>query len=239
MSLTVECWVGLRPTYKKFSTKTEKEERDMELLAGLLGIVGFLIFAATALGVIFPSIFKNRSTGEVPKRAGLLFKGVGLALVFAISAGLLAPTPESSANTAPIALANSAPESRPATVQASPAVDPQPATTQESLEFTADEKSAYCTSFGLTFATAVKAKHDGISFDALYESPRAMAKFVVKDGNAAKKARIEKMLTDLMRNIQNGPEEDFAPMVTAMAEHGFDTVMQGLALGCKQDGMAP
>jgi hypothetical protein len=138
-----------------------------------------------------------------------------------------------------VAIAKSAPESPPAIVQATPAVDPQPAPTQESLIFTADEKSTYCTCFGLTVASAVKAKHDQVSFDGLYKSAHDMAKFVVKDGNAAKKARVEKMLTDMTRIIQNSPEEDFAPIISVMAEHGFDVAMQSLDLGCEQRGLAP
>ncbi|MFD1691195.1 hypothetical protein ACFSHR_05385 [Azotobacter chroococcum] len=47
----------------------------MPLLAGILSVLALLLAAATIVGVIAPSLFRNRKTGQVPKRLSVLVWG--------------------------------------------------------------------------------------------------------------------------------------------------------------------
>lgn len=63
----------------------------MGILAGVLILLSLVSFISAVVGVIAPSLFKNRKTGEVPKRVHLFVGGfVGSVVAMAI-AGIVAP----------------------------------------------------------------------------------------------------------------------------------------------------
>lgn len=99
----------------------------MSILAGIIGLAGFLFLFVAVIGVIAPSVFKNKKTGEIPKRSHLLTGGLIASVVSFIIAGILAPDTENAvpmpagasatetatlANAAEEAPATSAPEGR-------------------------------------------------------------------------------------------------------------------------------
>ncbi|GAB3470927.1 hypothetical protein [Azotobacter salinestris] len=65
----------------------------MPLLAGILSALALALALATIAGVIAPSLFRNRKTGEVPRRLSLLVWGCIAVLVAMILAGSLVPRP--------------------------------------------------------------------------------------------------------------------------------------------------
>ncbi|MFC0710259.1 hypothetical protein [Azorhizophilus paspali] len=65
----------------------------MPLLAEILSVLALLLALATVVGVIAPSLFRNRKTGEAPKRLSLLVWGCIAVLVAMILAGSLVPPP--------------------------------------------------------------------------------------------------------------------------------------------------
>ncbi|GAB3390332.1 hypothetical protein [Azotobacter armeniacus] len=65
----------------------------MPLLAGILSVLALVLALATIVGVIAPSLFRNRKTGEVPKRLSLLVWGCISVLVAMVLAGSLVPRP--------------------------------------------------------------------------------------------------------------------------------------------------
>lgn len=63
----------------------------MSILAGIVGLIGLLCLLVVVVGLISPSFFKDKKTGEVPKRSHVAVGGVaGSFIAFAI-AGALAP----------------------------------------------------------------------------------------------------------------------------------------------------
>lgn len=63
----------------------------MSILASIVGLIGLLCLLVVVVGLISPSFFKDKKTGEVPKRSHLAVGGVtGSFIAFAI-AGTLAP----------------------------------------------------------------------------------------------------------------------------------------------------
>lgn len=63
----------------------------MSFLAGIVGLIGLLCLLVVVVGLISPSFFKDKKTGEVPKRSHIAVGGVaGSFIAFAI-AGALAP----------------------------------------------------------------------------------------------------------------------------------------------------
>lgn len=79
----------------------------MSILAGIVGLVGLLCLLVAAVGLIAPSFFKDKKTGEVPKRSHLAVGGVaGSFIAFAI-AGALLPASETPAAAAPETTAKS------------------------------------------------------------------------------------------------------------------------------------
>lgn len=65
----------------------------MSVLAGIVGLVGLLCLLVAAVGLIAPSFFKDKKTGEVPKRSHLAMGGVaGSFIAFAIAGALLPDT---------------------------------------------------------------------------------------------------------------------------------------------------
>ncbi|ASL26932.1 hypothetical protein [Azotobacter chroococcum] len=65
----------------------------MPLLAGILSALALLLAVATIVGVIAPSLFRNRKTGQVPKRLSVLVWGCIAVLVAMILAGSQVPPP--------------------------------------------------------------------------------------------------------------------------------------------------
>lgn len=62
----------------------------MSILAGLIGLLGLLFFLVTPVGVIAPSLFKNKKTGVVPRRLHFAFGGIAASFIaFAIAGALL------------------------------------------------------------------------------------------------------------------------------------------------------
>lgn len=226
----------------------------MELLAGTLGIIGLLILAATALGVVVPSVFKNRATGVVPTRGRLFFRGVGTVLAVFVLTAVLMPASESPPDAKPSATEDAgqpkvqAPEDPKDTTIAEQREDlipeeeapdeaapQQPAAAQQQAKADPEEKSRHCTSFALTYASAVKARHDGDPFDGLYKSAHDMAKFVVNDGDAAKLARVEARLREVTREVQTRPGVD-ENVIRAMSTSGFTATMNRIAADCMRPG---
>lgn len=111
----------------------------MAVLGGLIGLVGFLFLLVALIGVIAPSVFKDKKTGEVPKRSHLLLGGVTASVIAFAIAGTIAPEVEQ-----PAAAKSAEPE------QAKPevAVTPTPApssvavTAQDVREFIAELDAA-------------------------------------------------------------------------------------------------
>ncbi|ALS60684.1 hypothetical protein [Pandoraea norimbergensis] len=63
----------------------------MSFLAGLFGVLSFLFLVVTLVGVIAPSLFKDKKSGEVPKRLHFLVGGVAGSVIAFVIAGALAP----------------------------------------------------------------------------------------------------------------------------------------------------
>ncbi len=63
----------------------------MSILAGIVGLVGLLCLLVVVVGLISPTFFKDKKTGEVPKRSHLAVGGVAGAFIAFAIAGALAP----------------------------------------------------------------------------------------------------------------------------------------------------
>lgn len=63
----------------------------MSILAGIVGLVGLLCLLVVVVGLISPSFFKDKKTGEVPKRSHIAVGGVAGAFIAFAIAGALAP----------------------------------------------------------------------------------------------------------------------------------------------------
>ncbi len=63
----------------------------MSILAGLIALLGCLFLLVAALGVIAPSIFKDKKTGDVPKRLRLAVSGIAASFIAFVIAGALLP----------------------------------------------------------------------------------------------------------------------------------------------------
>lgn len=84
----------------------------MSILAGLIGLLGLLFILVAVLGVVAPRIFKDKKTGEVPKRSHMLAGGAIAAVIAFVIAGVIAPAPEETPTAEPQqAVAKSAPQS--------------------------------------------------------------------------------------------------------------------------------
>lgn len=67
----------------------------MPLLAGILSVLALVLALATVVGVIAPSLFRNRKTGQVPGRLSVLVWGCIAVFVAMVLAGSLVPPPPS------------------------------------------------------------------------------------------------------------------------------------------------
>jgi|GEM_PF-2188073 len=65
----------------------------MPLLAGILSVLALVLALATLVGVIAPSLFRSRKTGQVPKRLSVLVWGCIAVFVAMVLAGSLVPAP--------------------------------------------------------------------------------------------------------------------------------------------------
>lgn len=63
----------------------------MSILAGIVGLLGLLCLLVVVVGLISPSFFKDKKTGEVPKRSHLAVGGFAGAFVAFALAATLAP----------------------------------------------------------------------------------------------------------------------------------------------------
>ena len=63
----------------------------MSILAGIIGLVGLLCMLVVVVGLISPSFFKDKNTGEVPKRSHITVGGGAAAFIAFAIAGALAP----------------------------------------------------------------------------------------------------------------------------------------------------
>lgn len=79
----------------------------MSVLAGIVGLVGLLCLLVAAVGLIAPSFFKDKKTGEVPKRLHLLVGGGVAAVIAFVAAGALLPASETPAVAVPATTAKS------------------------------------------------------------------------------------------------------------------------------------
>ncbi len=68
----------------------------MSVLAGLIVLLGLLFVLVAALGAVAPGIFKDKKTGEVPKRSHLLAGGTVAAMLAFVMATWIAPDEASS-----------------------------------------------------------------------------------------------------------------------------------------------
>lgn len=63
----------------------------MDVVAGLIFVAGLIVLLAGSVGFVAPSLFKDKKTGETPKRLHLLLGGIfGAVVLFAVGA-VLAP----------------------------------------------------------------------------------------------------------------------------------------------------
>lgn len=63
----------------------------MSILAGIFAVLALVFFLAAFVGLLAPSIFRNRSTGEVPSRWQLLSTGLVVSLVACLITGAIEP----------------------------------------------------------------------------------------------------------------------------------------------------
>ncbi|MCW5223503.1 hypothetical protein D5041_07810 [Verminephrobacter aporrectodeae subsp. tuberculatae] len=63
----------------------------MSILAVLIGLLGLLMLLVTVAGVVAPNTFKDKKTGEIPKRIELLIGGLLIAGIAFIVAAWIAP----------------------------------------------------------------------------------------------------------------------------------------------------
>ncbi len=63
----------------------------MEVVALILGLVSPLFIVVAVVGLIRPSLFKNKKTGAVPRRALLFFGGIAAAMLTVILAATIFP----------------------------------------------------------------------------------------------------------------------------------------------------
>ncbi len=68
----------------------------MPLLAGILSVLALLLTLVTVVGVIAPSLLRNRKTGQAPKRLSVLVWGCIGVFVCMVLAGSLVPAPPGS-----------------------------------------------------------------------------------------------------------------------------------------------
>lgn len=62
----------------------------MAVMAGLLAMLGLLMLLVALIGFVLPALFKNKKTGEIPKRSQMLIGGFVAGMIsFAISAVLM------------------------------------------------------------------------------------------------------------------------------------------------------
>ena len=54
---------------------------DTELIAGILVFLGTMFLISALLGGLFPGIFRNRKTGELPNRKTLVARNVSLGCI--------------------------------------------------------------------------------------------------------------------------------------------------------------
>lgn len=115
----------------------------MEFLAGLFALVGLLFLLMAIAGLIVPSKFKDKSTGEIPKRSSL-FTGYFLIAVIAFAvAGWLTPKDTTPANT-PETAKPSAPAQNSVEAKSSAKPEEKPAAPAEKdLGITPDEYAAH------------------------------------------------------------------------------------------------
>lgn len=85
----------------------------MAVLAGVLALLGLVLSLAALVGLIAPSLFKDKKTGEVPKRLPLFLGGTAAALIALGVASAIAPQPDD---------ASEKPSPAPALVEEAPAV---------------------------------------------------------------------------------------------------------------------
>lgn len=72
----------------------------MRAVSGVLGIVSMLFILVAVIGLIRPSLFKNKKTGTVPKRALLFFGGILASMVTVIVGAIILPEQGNVAKTA-------------------------------------------------------------------------------------------------------------------------------------------
>ncbi len=63
----------------------------MSVLASIFAVLALVFFLAAFVGLLAPSIFRNRSTGEVPSRWQLLSTGLVVSLVACLITGAIEP----------------------------------------------------------------------------------------------------------------------------------------------------
>ncbi|MCG9079451.1 hypothetical protein [Laribacter hongkongensis] len=80
----------------------------MPFFSGLLDVLGLLFLLMALVGVVAPTVFKDRKTGEIPKRSQLLAGGLVIAAVAFIAAEWVAPdeTPTDTVSNNKLATAN-------------------------------------------------------------------------------------------------------------------------------------
>jgi hypothetical protein len=81
----------------------------MKFIAGFVGLAGLLFWLIAFIGLLFPSFFKDKKTGEVPKRLHLFLGGTVAGIVAFVIAGVLMPASETPAVVDKPATAESAP----------------------------------------------------------------------------------------------------------------------------------
>lgn len=69
----------------------------MSVLTGIVEFLGVVFLLTAGVGLISPSVLRDRKTGEVPKRLEIFLGGIGVAAIAFVIAGFTSPDPEGAA----------------------------------------------------------------------------------------------------------------------------------------------
>jgi hypothetical protein len=109
----------------------------MGIIAGLVGLAGMLFWLMAFVGLLFPSLFKDKKTGEVPKRLHLFLGGLVAGVIAFVITGVMMPTSETPADE-PAAADKPVVVSKPVTAESAPVEKPAPRK-EKDFPFTAEE----------------------------------------------------------------------------------------------------
>lgn len=69
----------------------------MAAIASIFALLGLIFLIATVVGIASPALFKDKKTGEIPKRSQILVGGICASVIAFVITGFVAPEPEKEA----------------------------------------------------------------------------------------------------------------------------------------------